>query len=205
MTTWNLSTTRRGLLIVLSAPSGGGKSTLAKAMRAADPLLEYSISYTTRPLRPNEVDGRHYHFVTEEKFQELIDNGDLCEWARVHGHLYGTSRTTLEKATAEGRDILMDLDVQGGINLKQQRPDAVLIFLLPPSLDTLRNRLESRATDSREEIDRRLSIARVEIGHWRDYDYAVMNDDLDLTVARARGIVEAERHRPLRMTISWKD
>jgi guanylate kinase len=200
---WTLTTSRSGLLIVLSAPSGGGKSTLAKAMRAADPRLGYSVSVTTRPRRPNEVDGRHYSFVSEEEFQQLIDRDVFFEHARVHGHMYGTRRDTVEAAMAEGRDILMDLDVQGGLDMKRQCPDAVLIFLLPPSLEVLRHRLETRATDSQEVIERRLAVAPDEIAHWREYDYAVMNDDLDLAVARARGIVEAERHRPRRMEIHW--
>jgi guanylate kinase len=200
---WTLTTSRSGLLIVLSAPSGGGKSTLAKAMRAADPRLGYSVSVTTRPRRPNEVDGRHYSFVSEGEFQRLINGGVFFEHARVHGHMYGTRRDTVEAAMAGGRDIMMDLDVQGGLDMKRQCPDAVLIFLLPPSLEVLRHRLETRATDAQEVIDRRLAVAPDEIAHWREYDYAVMNDDLDLAVARARGIVEAERHRPRRMEIQW--
>jgi guanylate kinase len=200
---WTLTTSRAGLLVVLSAPSGGGKSTLARAMLAADPKLHYSVSVTTRPRRPNEIDGRHYQFVSTEEFQRLIDAGAFYEHALVHDHLYGTRRDVVEQSLAAGRDALMDLDVQGGLNVKRQTPDAVLIFLLPPSLEALHYRLEKRGTDDPEVIQRRLQKAESEIRHWRDYDYAVMNDDLDLAVARVRGIVEAERHRPGRLQLHW--
>lgn len=200
---WTLTTTRKGLLIVLSAPSGGGKSTVARALLAADPKLTYSVSVTTRPRRPNEVDGRHYHFVERAEFERLIAAGAFYEHAEVHDHLYGTRRDTVEAALAEGRDVLMDLDVQGGLNVKRQSSDAVLIFLLPPSLEVLTYRLEKRGTDDPEVIARRLAKAESEIRFWRQYDYAVMNDDLDLAVARVRGIVEAERHRPGRMRVLW--
>lgn len=203
MAGWTLSTSRTGLLIVLSAPSGGGKSSVAKALLGADTKLEYSISVTTRPKRPDEVDGRHYHFVTPDEFHRFVREGAFYEFAEVHDHLYGTRRDAIEQTLAAGRDVLMDLDVQGGLNLKRQTPDAVLIFLLPPSLDVLRHRLEKRGTDTPEVIARRLAKAEQEIRHWCEYDYAVMNDDLDLAVARVRGIVEAERHRPPRMEVHW--
>ncbi len=200
---WTLSTSRSGLLIVLSAPSGGGKSSLAKALLGADPRLEYSVSVTTRPQRPNETDGRHYRFVSAEEFDRLVTAGAFYEHALVHGNRYGTRRDVVEGAMAEGRDILLDLDVQGGLNVKRQTSEAVLVFLLPPSLEVLRHRLEQRGTDDHEVIERRLANAEEEIRHWQDYDYAVMNDDLDLAVARVRGIVEAERHRPDRTTLTW--
>ncbi len=200
---WTLSTSRTGLLIILSAPSGGGKSSVAKALLGADPKIDYSVSVTTRPIRPNEVNGRHYHFVSPDEFQALVRADVFYEHAEVHGHLYGTRRDTVKEVLDKGRDVVMDLDVQGGLNVKRQSPDAVLIFLLPPSLETLRHRLEKRGTDPPDVIERRMEKAVDEICHWEQYDYAVMNDDLDLAVARVKGIVEAARHTPERQTLHW--
>lgn len=205
MADWTLKTTRKGLLVVLSAPSGGGKSTLTKSLLAADPQLAYSVSHTTRPIRPGEIDGRHYHFIDDAAFDRLLAEGAFYEHAVVHGHRYGTSRVQVEAMLAQGKDVLMDLDVQGGLNVKSQTPDSVLIFLLPPSLEVLRLRLERRGTDAQEVIARRLEKAETEIKHWEQYDYAVMNEDLDVTVAKVRGIVEAERHRPPRLEIHWSN
>jgi guanylate kinase len=205
MRDWTLKTTRKGLLVVLSAPSGGGKSTLTKSLLAADPQLAYSVSHTTRPIRPGEVDGRHYHFIDDEAFERLVAQSAFYEHAVVHGHRYGTSRKRVEEMLDGGKDVLMDLDVQGGLNVKRQTPDSVLIFLLPPSLEVLRLRLERRGTDAQEVIAQRLEKAEVEIRHWQDYDFAVINEDLDVAVAKVRGIVEAERHRPSRLELHWSN
>lgn len=203
MAGWTLSTSRSGLLIVLSAPSGGGKSSVAKALLTADDQLDYSVSVTTRPRRPDEIDGHHYHFVSPAEFHQLVGADAFIEHAEVHGHCYGTRRESVESQLSAGRDLLLDLDVQGGLNVKRTFPDAVLIFLLPPSLEVLRARLEKRATDPADAIRHRLANAEREIMHWDRYDYAVMNDDLDATVMRVRGILWAERSQVARLAIEW--
>lgn len=193
---------RSGLLLVLSAPSGGGKSAVLKALLAKDEGIGYSISFTSRPPRGDEVEGRDFRFVTREKFQSMITAGEFYEYAEVHGNLYGTSARVIEDALAEGRDIALDLDVQGGLNIKSRQPGAALIFLMPPSMEILEQRLRGRNSDDEEQIRLRMKNARREIEHWSRYDYVVMNEEIDRTVADVARIVEAERSRASRYKLT---
>lgn len=187
---------RRGLMLVLSSPSGAGKSTIARLLLEKEPGLELSVSVTTRSRRASEIDGVHYHFVSRSEFNKLRDTDSLLEWAEVHGNFYGTPRDPVEHAMAEGRDMLFDIDWQGADQLKEKmRVDVVSIFILPPSMKELRARLTRRAEDSDKTIETRLKNARVEIGQWQKYDYVVVNDDLDRAFASVRAIVQAERLR----------
>ena len=192
----NASISRRGLMLVLSSPSGAGKSTIARNLLESDPAFELSISLTTRPRRGSEIDGRHYHFRTRREFEIARDNDELLEWAEVHGNFYATPRAPAEKALSEGRDMLFDIDWQGAEQLREtMRADIVSIFVLPPSMRELRERLRRRAEDKDEVIEARLANARAEIEHWRDYDYVVVNEDLDTAFSSVRSIVAAERLR----------
>ena len=185
---------RRGVLYVLSSPSGAGKSTIARKLLAADPFLEMSVSYTTRPMRPGEVDGVDYHFVDLEKFREMVSNNEFLEWAHVFDHRYGTPREGVNKILASGRDVLFDIDWQGAQQLFQLAGgDVVRVFILPPGLKTLRERLEGRNTDSQEIIERRMERAQAEVSHWDGYDYVLVNDDLDDCFACVQTILTAER------------
>ncbi|BCH33808.1 guanylate kinase [Mesorhizobium sp. L-8-10] len=187
---------RRGLMLVLSSPSGAGKSTIARSLIESDPGFELSVSVTTRPRRGSEIDGVHYHFRSRREFEMLRDNDALLEWAEVHGNFYATPREPAERAMADGRDMLFDIDWQGAKQLKEKmRGDIVSIFILPPSMTELKSRLQRRAEDSASTIDTRLKNARVEIEHWREYDYVVINHDLDRAFAEVRAIVTAERLR----------
>jgi guanylate kinase len=187
---------RRGLMLVLSSPSGAGKSTIARNLIESDPGFELSVSVTTRPRRGSEIDGIHYHFRSRRDFEILRDNDELLEWAEVHGNFYATPREPVEAAMADGRDMLFDIDWQGALQLKDKmRADIVSIFILPPSMKELRARLKRRAEDSDETIEKRLQNARVEIEHWRDYDHVVINHDLDRAYSDVRAIVTAERLR----------
>ncbi|WP_433640622.1 guanylate kinase [Mesorhizobium sp. 1B3] len=187
---------RRGLMLVLSSPSGAGKSTIARSLIESDPGFELSVSVTTRQRRGSEIDGVHYHFRSRREFDSLRDNDALLEWAEVHGNFYATPREPAEQAMAEGRDMLFDIDWQGAKQLKEKmRGDIVSIFILPPSMNELKARLQRRAEDSASTIDTRLNNARVEIEHWREYDYVVINHDLDRAFAEVRAIVTAERLR----------
>lgn len=187
---------RRGLMLVLSSPSGAGKSTIARSLIESDSGFELSVSVTTRPRRGSEIEGVHYHFCSRREFDHLRDSDALLEWAEVHGNFYATPREPAEKAMAEGRDMLFDIDWQGAKQLKEKmRGDIVSIFILPPSMTELKSRLQRRAEDSADTIDRRLKNARVEIEHWREYDYVVINHDLDKAFAEVRAIVTAERLR----------
>jgi len=187
---------RRGLMLVLSSPSGAGKSTIARNLLESDPSFELSISVTTRQRRGSEIDGRHYHFRSKREFDSMRDNDELLEWAEVHGNFYATPREPAERAMAEGRDMLFDIDWQGAEQLRERmRADIVSIFILPPTMRELKGRLRRRAEDSDEVIEARLANARAEIEHWRDYDFNVINDDLDKAFAEVRSIVTAERLR----------
>jgi guanylate kinase len=193
-----ISTTikRRGLMLVLSSPSGAGKSTIARNLLESDPQLELSVSVTTRARRGSEIDGVHYHFVSRREFERLRDGDALLEWAEVHGNFYGTPREPAETAMAEGRDMLFDIDWQGARQLSDKmRADIVSIFILPPSMAELKARLKRRAEDSDQTIGTRLTNARLEIEHWREYDYVVVNDDLNRAFGAVRSIVAAERLR----------
>jgi guanylate kinase len=189
----------RGLPIVISAASGTGKTTVTKRLIDRRPSLTYSISCTTRPPRPGEVDGKDYFFVTEERFEELREGDGLAEWAVVHGCRYGTPKAFLEETMAAGRDILLDIDVQGALQIKACFPEGVYIFLLPPSWEVLAGRLSGRGTDTAESIARRLATAREEIALVGGYGYAVVNDDLDRAVATVGAIIDAEHCRTERL------
>lgn len=188
---------RRGLLIILSSPSGAGKTTLARRLLAADPAVAFSVSATTRPPRPGEVDGREYHFTTRAEFQAMVARGDLLEHAEVFGNLYGSPRAPIERAMAEGRDTLFDIDWQGGQQIRNSPlgREVVSIFILPPSLSELERRLRARGQDSAEVIAGRMARALDEVSHWAEYDYVLVNRDLDATEAQVRHIVEVERLR----------
>jgi guanylate kinase len=187
---------RRGLMLVLSSPSGAGKTTLTRLLRDEEPSLTLSVSVTTRKRRPSEMDGVHYRFIDVEEFVALRDRGDLLEWAEVHGNFYGSPRKEIERSLAHGKDILFDIDYQGAMQVRQKAPeDVVSVFILPPSIPELRRRLERRAEDTADVIEKRLAAARVEIDRWRDYDYVLINDDVQRTFARLRAILVAERLR----------
>ena len=189
---------RRGLMFVLSSPSGAGKSTLARLLLSEDKNLEISISVTTRPRRQSEVDGTHYHFIDQDEFRRMREHGELLEWAEVHGNFYGTPGAPVAKALAQGHDVLFDIDWQGTEQLsaiEAMKPDLVRVFVLPPSLAELRARLERRAEDASGVIQRRLDNARIEIGKWEQYDYVIVNRDLDSSFPAVRAILTAERNR----------
>lgn len=187
---------RRGLMLVLSSPSGAGKSTIARNLLESDSALELSVSVTTRARRGSEIDGVHYHFLSMREFERLRDSDALLESAEVHGNHYGTPREPAEVAMAQGRDMLFDIDWQGAKQLNEKmRADIVSIFILPPSMAELKERLKRRAEDSVATIETRLHNARSEIEHWREYDYVVINDDLDRAFGAVKAIVAAERLR----------
>ncbi|MBN9070669.1 MAG: guanylate kinase [Rhizobiales bacterium] len=183
-------------MLVLSSPSGAGKSTIARNLLESDNGFELSVSVTTRPRRGSEIEGVHYHFRSRAEFEFLKDNQELLEWAEVHGNFYATPRKPAEQAMAEGRDMLFDIDWQGAVQLKEKmRGDIVSVFILPPSMAELKTRLQRRAEDASAVIARRLANAKLEIEHWREYDYVVVNDDLDRAFSEVRAIVTAERLR----------
>ena len=185
---------RRGVMLVLSSPSGAGKSTIARNMLNAFPDLTLSVSVTTRARRGSEIDGTHYRFISETEFQRMRDSDALLEWAEVHGNFYGTPRDPAIQAMQEGRDMLFDIDWQGALQLNEKmRADIVSIFILPPSMSELKARLKRRAEDSDATIETRIRNARVELEHWREYDYVVVNDDLDRAFGALKAIVTAER------------
>ncbi len=192
---------RRGLLFILSSPSGAGKTTLSRKLLEADPSIELSVSATTRPPRPGEGDGVDYHFVSNAEFDRMVEEDDFYEWAEVFGNRYGTPKGAIRNALKEGSDFLFDIDWQGTQQLYQKdQQDVVSVFILPPSLDELRRRLESRAQDSSDVIDDRMERARAEISHWAEYDYVVINDDIEECFDRVREILDAERMRRTRQT-----
>jgi guanylate kinase len=182
-----------GLLFIIAAPSGAGKTTLVRRLLASMPDISLSISCTTRAPRPNEVDGRDYHFIDAARFQAMIEAGDFLEWARVHGNLYGTSRRWIEEERAKGHDVLLEIDWQGATQVKKVFSDAIGVFILPPSLDALAQRLHARASDSAEVINRRLAAAREEMRHVGGFGYAIINDDLETALFQFRSVVEAAR------------
>jgi guanylate kinase len=183
-------------MLVLSSPSGAGKTTLSRLLLAADSAVELSISVTTRPRRLSEVDGRDYHFIDQRKYDAMVRNGDLLEWATVFGYSYGTPREPVERALAAGRDVLFDIDWQGSQQLvKQCRSEVATIFILPPSLAELERRLRRRAEDTDEIIRKRMDKATDELAHWAEYDYVIVNHDLDQAFADVRTVLDAERLR----------
>ena len=193
----NPDAARRGLLIILSSPSGAGKSTLAARLRAWDSTLNFSVSATTRAPRPGEEHGREYYFHSREEFQDMVAKGDMLEHAEVFGNYYGSPKGPVEEAIKAGRDVLFDIDWQGGQQVRASAlgKHVLSIFILPPSIPELERRLDARAQDSKEVIDGRMSKSRDEISHWPEYDYVLVNEDLDETEARLKTIVAAERLR----------
>ena len=188
--------TRRGLLIVLSSPSGAGKSTISRMLMEGDPTITMSISATTRPMRPGEQADVDYHFVSEAEFEELVQADELAEWAYVFGHRYGSPKEPIKEALKAGRDTLFDIDWQGTQQLEYAfRTDLVRIFILPPSMAELQRRLTERGTDDDGVIDFRMRRAAAEIGHWAEYDYVLIDEDVERCAAKVRAIVEAERLR----------
>jgi len=188
---------RRGVVFILSSPSGAGKTTLTRMMlQNRDLDLNLSISVTTRSRRSSEVDGIHYRFISERQFIAMRDSGELLEWAEVHGNYYGTPRGAVETILSQGRDCLFDIDYQGTRQVREKLPlDTVSVFILPPSMKELRLRLERRAEDASEVIERRLENARKEIARWKDYDYVIINDDLQRSFDDLIAILRAERQR----------
>ncbi len=193
---------RRGLLIILSSPSGAGKSTLARRLRDWDTSIAFSVSATTRAARPGEEDGREYHFRSRAAFEDMVQAGEMLEYAEVFGNLYGSPRAPVEAALAEGRDMLFDIDWQGGqqIAASALSRDVVSIFLLPPSIAELEARLQTRAQDSDAVIAGRMAKSQAEISHWAEYQYVLVNNDLDATEADLRAILTAERLKRTRQT-----
>jgi len=200
----SLTAARRGLMFILSSPSGAGKTTLARRLLGHDPHIGMSVSATTRPMRPGEVDGVDYHFVDRETFDRMVEDEQFLEWAEVFGNRYGTPRAHLMGGLKRGEDFLFDIDWQGAQQLAQRAPgDIVRVFLLPPSIDELHRRLAARGTDSAEVIDARMARARDEISHWDGYDYVLVNDDMDACFAHLCEILAAERMRKARQTRLW--
>ena len=192
---------RRGLMFILSSPSGAGKTTLSRMLLAKDAEIKLSVSATTRPPRPNEVDGVHYHFVSEAEFDRMVEEDDFYEWAHVFGHRYGTPKGKIRAALKDGQDFLFDIDWQGTQQLYQKdQQDVVRVFILPPSIEELHRRLKGRATDSIEVINARMERARAEISHWDGYDYVIINDDVNLCFDKVHAILEAERMKRARQT-----
>ena len=190
---------RRGLLLVLSSPSGAGKTTITRLLLERDPVLSLSVSVTTRPPRPGEIDGRDYLFIEQAQFARMVAAGELLEHATVFGNSYGTPRGPIEAALAAGRDIVTDIDWQGTQQLSQAMPeDLVKVFVLPPSLLALRERLQRRAQDSAEVVAARMAKSAEEMSHWPEYDYVIVNRDIDESVAEVAAIVTAERRRRTR-------
>jgi len=192
---------RRGLMFVLSSPSGAGKTTLSRLLMDRTPGLKMSVSATTRPARPGETDGRDYHFIDDNRFEQMVKAGELLEWATVFEHRYGTPRAPVEAALSAGEDVLFDIDWQGTQQLREKAgADVVSVFILPPSAADLEKRLHSRAQDSDEVIRRRMNRASHEMSHWAEYDYIVINHDIDGAFAEVQSVLNAERLKRERRT-----
>ncbi len=192
---------RRGLMFILSSPSGAGKTTISRMLLGADDELSLSVSATTRPMRPGEIEGVHYHFVDDAEFDRMVAEDEFYEWAHVFDNRYGTPKAHIRGGLKEGRDFLFDIDWQGTQQLYQKdQQDVVRVFILPPSLDELHRRLKGRGTDSDAVIDGRMERARAEISHWDGYDYVIVNDDVQACFETVRIILEAERMKRMRQT-----
>ncbi len=194
---------RRGMMVILSAPSGGGKSTILRALMERLDNVKYSISATSRPPRGDEVNGADYCFLSKEEFERQIELGKLLEHAEVHGNYYGTPKDWVEKQLVKGVDVALDIDVQGAEQVKRINPhDTLMIFLIPPSMKVLEERLRGRGTESEEQIQLRLKNARQELDQWRDFDYSVVNENLDAAVKSVENIICSERRRSSRQTLT---
>jgi len=191
---------KRGLILVISAPAGAGKTTLCKRLLQAFPSFTYSVSFTTRPPRKNEIEGVDYYFVSREEFEKMIKKEAFLEWAEVHGQLYGTSAKLLDRAIEGEKDVVLEVDVKGGKKIKGKYPEAVLIFLLPPSWEELAKRLKSRATENEEKTKQRLIRAKEEVKFLRFYDYFIINDDINKALQDLLTIINAERCRVNRIS-----
>ncbi len=192
---------RRGLMFIMSSPSGAGKTTISRMLLERDGHIRMSVSCTTRAPRPGEIDGKDYHFISQDQFDRMVENGEFLEWATVFGNCYGTPKAQVKTGLKDGQDYLFDIDWQGTQQLYQKlERDVVRVFLLPPSIDELRRRLTGRGTDSAEVITARMERARSEISHWDGYDYVVVNDDIDACFAKVQQILAAERMRRARQT-----
>jgi len=196
-------TRKEGLVFVVSAPSGAGKTTLCKAITDSLGNLRHSISYTTRRPRPGEKDGRDYFFVTEEKFRGMVQAGDFAEWAEVHSNLYGTSRQALDHIVSKGIDVILDIDTQGAKQIRKTYEKAMFLFILPPSLAVLEERLRNRRSDDGEEIKKRMQRAHEEIREYAMYDYIIINRDFDQALEELRSIIVAERCRTRMVDPQW--
>ncbi|MDI6728585.1 MAG: guanylate kinase [Thermodesulfovibrionales bacterium] len=194
---------KKGSLFVISAPSGAGKTTLCQKLREVIPDIKFSVSYTTRKPRPGEIDGIHYTFVDEDEFRAMIADGEFVEWAQVHGNFYGTSKKRIEDMINEGFDVVLDIDVQGGRQIREHFPDSVLIFVLPPSMDELRKRLTGRMSDAEDVIKKRLKNAIDEIKEYKNYDYVIINDVFDDALEEIVAIIIAERVRTSKIDKNW--
>jgi len=197
------SVDRRGILFIISAPSGTGKTTLCKQLATNLDGLWHSISYTTRKPRPGERHGREYYFVEEVAFRDMIGRNEFVEWAQVYGQLYGTPLKSLTEKIAQGIDVLLEIDVQGAMQVKKRFEDSVAIFILPPSMTVLRSRLQTRASDSPEEIQRRLHKVREEVWSYREYAYIVLNQDLSQSLGDLESIFRSERLKTKRLNMTW--
>ena len=191
------------LLVVVSAPSGAGKTSLCEWVVSAVPNLAHSVSYTTRPPRADERDERDYHFVEETMFRAMVDRGEFAEWAMVHGHHYGTSRALLDRHFAAGEDVVLDIDTQGAAILRQRYPGGVFVFVVPPSWSVLEERLRRRRSDSEAEIQQRLQRARDEVGHSAEYQYVIVNDMFARAAEELKAIILAERRRSSRVDLGF--
>lgn len=193
----------RQMLVVVSAPSGAGKTSLCEWAVTAIPDLVHSVSHTTRPPRPHEVNGRDYHFVDEPTFRSMTARGDFAEWAEVHGHLYGTAQAVLEAYFAAGKDVILDIDTQGAAILRASHPAGVFVFIVPPSWEVLGRRLRDRHSDSEEDIQRRLARAREEVRHYAEYQYVIVNDDFARAAEELKAVIVAERRRSTRVDMAF--
>jgi len=194
---------REGLLFVVSAPSGAGKTTLCRAVMDSLEQVRHSISYTTRKPRPGELDGRDYYFIAENRFREMVEAGDFAEWAEVHSNFYGTSRRVLDGMRGEGIDVILDIDTQGAKQIRKKYGQAVFIFVMPPSLGVLEERLRNRRSDHEDEIRKRMTRARDEIRDYVLYDYVIVNRDFDRALFELRAVITAERSRTRLVDQAW--